>query len=1161
MRKRILTENRLKMESACERVAECLDGIHSRIQFVSEEPLVKEMDASARKRVRWLFDHEWETHRSSEVSIVERDFDGARPPFMTFVRGAETHDEEEAHSPEREKEKCQVLIEQIKRFAADPSLKAQISREIRLGLGEEPEGARRRGFVYSVPVRRDGDLVAIVAATAPSEILSEEIGRGTHAGMALLANERGDVYSCPDLPEEIRAWFLERFRGQGVSGFFAEAPEIFRIGKWSALWTPLDVRDDQRWRLAFLYDETAYPGRGAVADLLSGWGTAAAILLTGVILALLARSAHGRLAERVGFLRELERHDRMLRSIVEGTSETSGGEFFRSLVRHLAAALGVRCALLGEIIGPRRERVRTLAVWSGDGFAENFEYELAGTPCENVVDRQLCLYPEGAHQRFPGDRFLREMGAESYVGTLVKDARGKATAILAVLDDKPVGDRSKHARSLLTIFAARAGMEIERKRSEEQIRIAHKRLQAVDRIGTLAGGSLDLEEVLNRILEGALEASGASVGMIYLKDPGSGCFRLAAAQGVSGTLVDEHRKSQIGPGEGLTGRIAQSGKAIFVRENVAEDPRLARSAVPVAKGEQLNSFVGVPILAGDEAIGVLNLSSRRPDVLDEENITLAAAIGAHVGSAVRNARLFFERTRLATAIEQAAETIVITDLNGSIQYVNPAFEKTTGYQREEAIGRNPRILQSGKHDAEFYRELWDALPRGEVWRGRFTNKRKDGSLYEEEATITPIRGARGEIINYVAVKRDVTREAELEARLRQTQKMEAIGTLAGGIAHDFNNILSAILGYADLAIQDAGDSQSVCADIREVIKAGKRAADLVAQILAFSRQAEQDQRPMRLQEVVHEALDLLRGTLPSTIEIREDIDPDCGPMIGDPTRVHQVVINLCTNAFHAMREKGGVLEVGVQEIGPTSGLDAAPRNLLPHTHVCLTVRDTGCGMDAATLERIFDPYFTTKKVGEGTGLGLATVHGIVAQHHGAIIVDSRPGKGAAFRIFFPLHGAPPLAAQEAAGPPEDSARPPLLAKEGERVLLVDDETVIVDVGRTSLERLGYRVTGCAGSIEALEAFRARPDEFDVVVTNQTMPALTGIELAEEILRIRPDIPIILCTGFSEIVDEQKAKARGIREYAMKPIVADDLAKTIRRVLDDESSHAPLPPDR
>ena len=504
-----------------------------------------------------------------------------------------------------------------------------------------------------------------------------------------------------------------------------------------------------------------------------------------------------------------------------------------------------------------------------------------------------------------------------------------------------------------------------------------------------------------------------------------------------------------------------------------------------------------------------------------------------------------ERVRLATAIEQAAESVVITDRDGTIQYVNPAFEFITGYCRQEAVGQNPRALKSGKHHNEFYADLWNTIASGKVWRGHFINKNKNGSLYEEEATISPIKNTAGEIINFVAVKRDVTEEIKLEDKLRQAQKMEAIGTLAGGIAHDFNNILSAIIGYTELAEYEIPEGSKTREKLKEVLKAGRRAKDLVKQILAFSRQGDQERKPLQISHIVKEALKLLRASLPTTIEIRRNIEPDTGIIEADPTQIHQVMMNLCTNAAHAMNNKGGMLEVGIRNVEVGNGdIGLEYPNVPPGHYVLLTISDTGHGMSAEVVERIFDPYFTTKEKGEGTGLGLAVVHGIVKSYGGVITVYSEIGKGSTFNIYLP-------AIEKKVEEEKETVE--AIPTGHQRILFVDDEPALVDIGKKMLEHLGHEVVIRTSSLEALEAFRNNPERFDLVISDKTMPQMTGFDLARELKQIRPDIPIILCTGFSDTTDSAKAKAMGISGLVMKPIVMREMAETIKRVTDNEVS--------
>jgi PAS domain S-box-containing protein len=380
---------------------------------------------------------------------------------------------------------------------------------------------------------------------------------------------------------------------------------------------------------------------------------------------------------------------------------------------------------------------------------------------------------------------------------------------------------------------------------------------------------------------------------------------------------------------------------------------------------------------------------------------------------------------------------------------------------------------------------------------------------------------------------------KIESQLRQAQKMESIGTLAGGIAHDFNNILFAIMGYTELALDSVERETPLYENLQEVFHAANRAKDLVKQILTFSRQTEQERQPVQVKLIVNEALKLLRASLPSTIEVGRNIKSDALVM-ADPTQIHQILLNLCANAEHAMREKGGVLKVELENVELDADFTARHPDMTPGAYLYLTVGDTGHGMPPDVLARIFDPFFTTKETGEGTGMGLSVVHGIIGSYGGAITAYSEPGQGSTFKVYLPIierRKEPRAEAEES------------IPTGSERILFVDDELALANLGKQTLESLGYDVDIRTGSIEALELFKNKPDRFDLVITDMTMPNMTGEDLAQELMHIKPNIPIILCTGFSAKIDDQKASAMGIRAFALKPIVRQKIATTIRKVLD------------
>jgi len=538
--------------------------------------------------------------------------------------------------------------------------------------------------------------------------------------------------------------------------------------------------------------------------------------------------------------------------------------------------------------------------------------------------------------------------------------------------------------------------------------------------------------------------------------------------------------------------------------------------------------------------------------LRELNETLASKVEARTAELnAANSRLRRDIAKRAAVLQelQASEEryrlLFAKDISGNfaadgdgrILDCNAAFARLFGFESpDEASG------------ADIF-ELWDAMGAPEPLLGlvmrhnRLANHEvvfTRGSLKRHlianfDATVNEA-GELGEVRGYLF---DITEPKRLEEQLRQSQKMEALGTLAGGIAHDFNNILGVILGYAEIIQNSAESGSGLARRVGEISLAGKRARDLVNQILNFSRQGPQERHAMTLSPLVKEALKLLRSSVPANVEIISRIETDRDSVLADPTQIHQIMLNLCGNAAFAMAEAGGTLTVTLADVAEGDPF-VPPRELgRPERFVRLTVADTGPGVDPEVVDRIFDPFFTTKRQGEGTGMGLAMVHGIVKRHDGHLELDNRPGEGATFHVFLPKTSDAERPVAEAAAD--------LVFREG-RILFVDDEKGLVDIGREMLESCGFEVITRTSSVEALEAFRHRAADFDLVITDQTMPNMTGMELAREILRIRPNMPIILCTGFSDAVSYDRLRDIGIGDFIMKPILKHDLIGSISRLL-------------
>jgi len=504
--------------------------------------------------------------------------------------------------------------------------------------------------------------------------------------------------------------------------------------------------------------------------------------------------------------------------------------------------------------------------------------------------------------------------------------------------------------------------------------------------------------------------------------------------------------------------------------------------------------------------------------------------------ALRQALAEQEMLRLGAAVEQAPDAVVMLDLDGTVRYANAAFGFVNKMAKDEAKGRSYFDAFAPRSTADQMRQ---ALGEGRAWQGSLTRPIRGGRPVELEVALSAVTDPAGAVIGGLVTEKDVTYEMVLQRQLRQGQKMEALGTLAGGIAHDFNNILNPIFISIELALLEPTLDPGVRSHLEVGLKAAERGRDLVKQVIAFSRQKEKERKPFRAAPVVREAVNFLRVSLPSTIEIRSDVQDETGSILGDPAHLQQIVMNLSSNAAYAMRQSGGVLTVNLDGVKADDSLVGQVPGLRPGPCLRMTVADTGTGMGPATRERLFDPFFTTKGPGEGSGMGLPVVDGIVRDYGGAIAVETEEGRGSTFTVYLPRGEFDESPAE---GPPDD------LPRGTGRVLLIDDEETQIYSIRRMLEKLGYEVTAMTDGRQALDRFRSEPRGFNLVITDQTMPHLTGIQVAEELLKVRPDVPIILCTGYSEVVDAKKARALGIREFLMKPYSVREMAEVVRRTL-------------
>jgi two-component system, cell cycle sensor histidine kinase and response regulator CckA len=496
--------------------------------------------------------------------------------------------------------------------------------------------------------------------------------------------------------------------------------------------------------------------------------------------------------------------------------------------------------------------------------------------------------------------------------------------------------------------------------------------------------------------------------------------------------------------------------------------------------------------------------------------------------------------RLMAAIEQAGEAVVVTDTQGNIQFVNPAFERTTGYSREDVIGQNPRILKSGKQDELFYRNLWDTISGGKTWTGRIVNKRKDGTLNTEETTISPVRDVSDGIVNYVAVQRDITEDIRLAAQFQQAQKMEAVGLLAGGVAHDYNNMLTVIIGYTELGLNKVDPTQPMHSYLTEILKAAQRSTDITRQLLAFARKQTFTPVVLDLNQNVESMLKMLRRLIGEDIDLAWLPERDLWPVKMDSVQIDQILANLCVNARDAIAGVGKItIETGKAIFD--NFYCAGHAGFSAGEYVLLAISDNGCGMEKEILDHIFEPFFTSKGVGQGTGLGLSTVYGIVKQNNGFINVYSEPGHGTTVKIYLSRHMD-----QTAATPQEEEAEFPRSL--GEAVLLVEDEPAILKMGKMMLEKLGYRVLAAGTPGEAIGLAEKHSNEIQLLITDVVMPGMNGRDLAEQLQSLYPNMRKLFMSGFTADVIAHRGVLDNDVNFIQKPFSIKDLAVKVREAL-------------
>ncbi len=786
-----------------------------------------------------------------------------------------------------------------------------------------------------------------------------------------------------------------------------------------------------------------------------------------------------------------------------------------------------------------------------------------------------------------GKRFHEILSPELARTRLARLHETIASRRLVEFDDERAGISFKHsfypvvdAAGRVTSVACFSRDVTDRNRREEERRRSEDRFRLLSMTASRLLESADPQDVINEMCRGVMAHLDCQVFFNFLADKDSGRLRLNACAGIP--EEDVRRLQWLDYGVAVCGAVALNGIRVIAEDIPARpDPR-----TDLVASFGVKAYACHPLLAQDEVLGTLSFGTKTRTRFSEEDLSLMKTVTDQVAVAIErirdqqalrerslelqrlaetlevrvrqrtkeveaaNERLkaeVAERVRLAAAVAQSADGVAILDAEGRILDVNPAFEVLSGKKRDELLSLSyPQILADHSAGGP-WQAARDSLGHGEPWRGRLKRTARDGESLELDVTVSPIHDDAGSLTGFLALEKDVTGDVLMQQHFRQMQKLEALGTLAGGIAHDFNNILNPIFINTELLLLDPGLDDSARQQLELTLRAAERGRDLVKQIITFSRQKELERKPFRAGPVLKEALKFLRASLPAVIEIRADIREERDLVLGDPAQIHQLVMNLCNNAAYSMRDKGGVLSVTLADIDVDQALASRHPGLKTGPYVRLTVADTGTGMTPEVMDRAFDPFFTTKRPGEGAGMGLAVVNGIVRDTGGVIDVASEPGRGSTFTVFLPR------ASREA---PVREAVPNGLPGGSERILFIDDEDMQVQSAVAMLQRLGYLVFTATDSAEALTLFRSVPDGFDLVITDQTMPQITGVKVAQELLKIRPGLPIILCTGFSETVDAAEARALGIREFLMKPYSIREMAETIRRVLAPPETQSP-----
>jgi PAS domain S-box-containing protein len=842
-----------------------------------------------------------------------------------------------------------------------------------------------------------------------------------------------------------------------------------------------------------------------------------------------------------------KRTEDALRSAALAVSTAEGETVFQELTRYLATTLGVECSFIAACTSEEATHVRTLAVYTDLGYEENIEYSLPGTACGTVVGQDFRLVASGVRALFPQDRMFRRLAIESYAAYPLNDSRGCALGLIAVLSRRPMRDREL-TESMLKIFAARAAAEIERGKADEaRTREVAQRKQAEEalRNAALAVSSVEGDSAFEELVRQLAATVGTDLAFVARFVDGDASRMRTLAAWMDGKLVGNYEYALAGtPCESVVGR-----QFLFFGSGVQQVFRIDAPGV--------DSYAAFPLFdMQGRSLGLIAVAARKPmkdPALVESVLKIFAARAASEmerKDAERELRASEEQYR--AIFHTSVDGMFVLDAQGRVVDANPACVGMFGYPRDELLGREPIELLTPT-SREMCAELVSNAAAGRPFHGECQATRRDGELLDIE-----VRGMQMHHQgrpHVLAIVRDITarkraeaERAQLEAQLRQAQKMEAIGHLTGGIAHDFNNILTSIMGYLVLA----GERQTEIGDARlgryldQAHVASTRARDLIQQMLTFSRGRRGEPRALALPPLVKEAVKLLRSTLPSTIELDTELTAEVPAVLLDPVQVEQVLLNLCINARDAM-SGAGQIRVRVRTVDDHGRACTSCRKPLPDGRLVeLAVRDTGSGIAPEVIDRMFEPFFSTKEVGKGSGMGLATVHGIVHEHGGHVIVDTALGRGTEFRILFSALAQDTC--ETVTGTRGHGAHRRPASRLTGRVLVVDDEQMVGELMGDLLSGWGLEVTVSNSAVEARELFARDPARFDLVLTDQTMPKLTGLELARSMLALRPDASIVLYTGYSDDLSAEHIQQAGLRAMMRKPVDPATLFGVLRNHL-------------